>query len=341
MKFLKKILPSYRAANMVNNRIKELSNKINVLEKHLSDLNDKNDYLFYCSQNVSGESIEETKRRVFLNMPKADGDVRLLQKGSAYILRKLNDICDKNNINFFLDWGTLLGAERHHGFIPWDDDIDIGMLRNDYWKLWDALKDDEELCINYYFMYNPNKTPISSDIITKVKFKDSDLFYVDVFPYDCVDTEDDMEQFFKKHKALCATLHSIFREYLEDKNYKQKNYFIPQAEPSFNEDITNIIKNFISSNGYKTNGNFIALGAEQSFGFVNYCGVFRYEDYFPLAKRSVEFEDLLYNAPINYKMILKQTYGDYLSLPKNIKPVHSKELSIITEQDRKIIENIE
>lgn len=332
MNFLKRLLPSYRAANMINARIKELNVKINTLEKRLADLDNKNDYLFYCSQALPGESLEETKRRVFLNMPKADGDLRILQKGSDYILKRLRTICRENNINFFLVYGTLLGAERHHGFIPWDDDIDIGMLREDYWKLWDVLKDDNELCIHYYFMYNPNKNPVSSDIITKVKFKDSDLFYVDIFPYDCVNTGD-IDQFYKQHNELRVKMHNEFGKYFESKQYHQNYYYKPQAEPAFDSDITKIIKDFISDNGYSDNGNIIALGADQSF-----CSIDKYSDYYPLADDMVAFEGTTYCAPKNHKEVLNKIFKDYLSLPRNIMPTHSEELSIITELDKEIID---
>ena len=338
MNFLKRLLPSYRAANMINARIKELNGKINTLEKRLADLDNKNDYLFYCSQALPGESLEETKRRVFLNMPKADGDLRIIQKGSAYILKRLSDICRENNIKFFLDGGTLLGAERHKGFIPWDDDIDIGLLRDDYWKLWDILKEDDELTIHYYYMYNTKKSPVSSDIITKVKLKNSDLFYVDIFPYDCIETQISSEAFLEKHKELSAELHNKFKEYFECNQYQQKSYYIPQAEPSFDDDITKIIKEFISANGYKTNGKYITLGADQSLGFINLCGIYEYTDYYPLIDDVVEFESAFYCAPQNYKNVLSQKYNDYLSFPKSVKPVHSIELSVITENDRAIIE---
>lgn len=48
------------------------------------------------------------------------------------MLQDIDEVCQQNNICYFADWGTLLGAVRHRGFIPWDDDLDICMLRKDF-----------------------------------------------------------------------------------------------------------------------------------------------------------------------------------------------------------------
>ena len=70
-----------------------------------------------------------------------------LRRAQLMIAKEIKRICDLNNINYFLDSGSMLGAVRHSGFIPWDDDMDIGMCCDDYEKfisieikIWNIMK---------------------------------------------------------------------------------------------------------------------------------------------------------------------------------------------------------
>ena len=72
--------------------------------------------------------------------PTKDEDLRILQKCDAEFLKLFDIICKKHGISYWLDYGTLLGAVRHKGFIPWDDDMDCGISRSDFDKFMEDVK---------------------------------------------------------------------------------------------------------------------------------------------------------------------------------------------------------
>ena len=78
-------------------------------------------------------------------------DLKAIQQISKEILFEIVDICERNDIEYFLMFGTLLGAVRHGGFIPWDDDVDLGMTRKNYMKFLkiakEQLSDSNELIV--------------------------------------------------------------------------------------------------------------------------------------------------------------------------------------------------
>ena len=114
------------------------------------------------------------------------------------ILAKLDEVCENNGLKYFFFGGTLLGAVRHKGFIPWDDDIDVGMLREDYNKLMsipDAFPypyflQNFDTDDGYYRMHakirNSETTAIVSDVPEEKDCCNQGVF-VDIFPFDYIE----------------------------------------------------------------------------------------------------------------------------------------------------------
>lgn len=124
---------------------------------------------------------------------------RMVQDKLLIILKEIDRICSKNNIDYFISDGTCLGAVRHQGFIPWDDDADIGMSREDYKKFLKAIEKDLSSDFVYH-CYEKSKKYLAPWPAMKIrlkntyvkekntflqnKCKDNDGIFVDVFIYD-------------------------------------------------------------------------------------------------------------------------------------------------------------
>ena len=94
-------------------------------------------------------------------------NLKKIQQIELDILLEVDRICKKHEIEYFLDFGTLLGAVRHSGFIPWDDDIDIGMTRDNYEKFLKIAS--SELKKDYFLqnVYTERETPFLYSKIRK------------------------------------------------------------------------------------------------------------------------------------------------------------------------------
>ena len=105
---------------------------------------------------------------------KATGSLRDLQLKSLDVLKEFIRICEQNNLNYWVDAGTLLGSVRHQGFVPWDDDLDVSLTKDDYQKFKKIV--EKELSENFYF---------SDDWpgLSRIKSKNSNEV-LDIFMYD-------------------------------------------------------------------------------------------------------------------------------------------------------------
>ena len=124
------------------------------------------------------------------------------------MLKYVDEICKKNNIKYFLYGGTLIGAIRHKGFIPWDDDLDICVPYKDYRKLITLLKQDNKYNVHnpydnedYYYFFTKltdKRTILIEDNYNRIK--DMGVF-LDIFPfYHLPDSIEEYNKLYKKKK---------------------------------------------------------------------------------------------------------------------------------------------
>lgn len=118
-------------------------------------------------------------------------DIEALHRALLELLIEFNTICKKNNIHYTLHGGSLLGAVREQGFIPWDDDADVAMTREEFEKLIKVLERNDD-----YYIYG--------DIKKQFRKKDDTAFWIDIFVCDYIG-----DKFSKKLKLSLLTILDI------------------------------------------------------------------------------------------------------------------------------------
>lgn len=150
--------------------------------------------------------------------------LRKVQLTQLEIAKEIRRVCEENDIRYFLADGSFLGAVRHQGFIPWDDDMDIGMLREDYEKFFriapEKLK--PEYCVQSWYTDSNYGLPFGKVMKRNTVYLEGKKtnrlqengFYVDVFPFDYVPEGEE------ERKALAGRLLKIYRIILMKCGYR-------------------------------------------------------------------------------------------------------------------------
>jgi lipopolysaccharide cholinephosphotransferase len=252
-----------------------------------------------------------------------DDQLHKLQDTELEILQEIIRVCNANNITYFTVGGTTLGAIRHNGFIPWDDDIDIGMMRDDYEKFLSIAKTElaEGFSLTYYYT-DPN----SPTYYAKVR-KDGTKFvepytknikmhhgiFVDIMPYDFA-PEDKKER--KKYYRRIYFWNQLYiaktvcvASMIETKNQK----VISVARHILHFVLAPVSKKYL----YEKTDKALRRYNKKNTRCVSSRGLANFEseidDLLPTTDH--EFSGILVKIPRNADKLLRIQYGDYMKLP--------------------------
>lgn len=250
--------------------------------------------------NVANFNADELKARF-------NPEGSLLRRQQLVMLdmvKELDRICKKHSIPYFLYGGTLLGAIRHNGFIPWDDDLDVGLMRSDYQRLMKVLPDELPSHIvlqtndtdkNYFYFFaklRDTRSFLDEGAYDRC-FKYRGIF-IDIFPFDKV-------QLSLQRIKLQSYAYTLYR----NGNGSEAALRKIRALTWFNRHISFPVLRTISRlSGGKT--------LTYDFG-IPFHIVYDENDIFPLTTH--DFEGLQLSVPGNSHHMLQSQFGDYMRLP--------------------------
>lgn len=260
----------------------------------------------------------------------ADSSLRQLQLKELSLLKLFQQICKENHITYYALGGTLLGAVRHKGFIPWDDDIDVGIPRPDYDRLCKILEAQplgEKVRFHTfrnsdeYIRYFGHLEDTSFKVVRRDKLKDEETYaWIDLFPLDGMPNNGLLRKF-KVWQVLA--LRAMFRfscfDTLVDVNKKGRplhekvlvwvGLHTPIQKFFNTKKCLDRMERALTSTPY-----------EKSNYLVNAMGAYKFREMFHKKYygkgKMYPFEDTEICGPEDYDFVCTQLYGDYMTPPK-------------------------
>ena len=231
--------------------------------------------------------------------PTKDINLRLMQLAMVELLRIFDKLCKKHNLKYWLDSGNLIGAVRHNGFIPWDDDLDVGMLREDYDRMYPIFK---ETLAEYGILVIEGGIYDDYGYMRRIGFnyKTAETgVWMDVFPLDRIEGKKEAEDLREELTIALKKYRKFYR-----KNEKRLSV----------EKLTERKNQILSKYPNLSGGDKISYVIAPEF-IKKDVYIFPEEVIFPLDTHL--FEGVELPIPRNSDFYLKQQYnGDYMSFPR-------------------------
>lgn len=247
-------------------------------------------------------------------------DVEELKKIQMDILQHVCDFCSKNDIKVFLSGGTLIGAVRHHGYIPWDYDIDVMMLREDYDKF---INEYTQLDGSSYKLisYETDKTlPLTfAKVIDSRTVLHDELsgsypmgVYIDIFPIEKVPKSHELQK-----KLYHKTKFYINLFLLKQFSFAKRRGILINAVLFIGKLILSLIPtSIITAKVIKTAKSYNNIDTDLCGCVVWGYGIREIHPLKDMEKAIImDFEDRRFPVPIGYDSYLHYVYGDYMKLP--------------------------
>lgn len=242
-----------------------------------------------------------------------DYGVAEIQSLLMIVLDELDSICKKNSINYSLHGGTLLGAERNHHLIPWDDDVDVSMTRDDYEKFKNAVKNIS------------NKYHLDEETMWFPRFVmkcDNALAYIDILIWDYI-SERSFEQKLKIN--LLRAMQGMMKTHIEYERFNIWGKFLLWSTHIFGKIFSKKTKHrmfYRLQMSFQGKKKYIHRSNDSFYGVVYIFDADYMSEY-----TTIELEEKKYLVSTRYHEFLERNYGpDYLTPPpiSERKPGHTK-----------------